>query len=851
MGWCALVQAETFTPLTEQANVGSDFECLVRLVTANNEPTFTRPFEEIVVASNSCLSASLPFKIWPDLDPTPLAVGDYQVTADSRYSLYSPSDSFHGTNLLVKITPPPGQVSYGFLKGTKPDYKSGYTYALIATNILELVNVRNNWYPQYLVVPLIRKAREFKFNTQGGNTFTNRFEVEGAGGCLGVELYASNLVTNTGCTFKGWSTSKTGGSMIKTPYYNPAITSNNLAKATTLYAQWQTNQYTICFNANKGTPGATNKLYYATQLTAPTVTRKGYTFSKWSPAVPATVPASNATYKATWTAKQSALTFNVNGGTGTMSTGKKATYAAAMPTSIALPTRTGYTFTGFYDAVSGGNKYYTATGASAKNWDKDTTSGTTLYAQWSANTYTVTFDANGGSVDPASKLVTYNATYGDLPTPARTGYTFNGWYTEATGGSQRTSSTTVQITTDITLYARWTANTYTVIFDAQGGNVSPASATVTYNSTYGTLPTPTRTGYTFKGWYTATTGGSKITATTTVAITNSQTLYAHWTANTYTVTFDANGGSVTTASKEVTYDAAYGDLPTPTRTGYAFAGWYTTSSGGTEVTGETTVKITAAQTLYAHWTAKQSALTFNVNGGAGTMTTGKVAVYDAAMPTGLTLPTRTGYTFTGFYDAKQGGSKYYNANGTSAKNWDKDTTSATTLYAQWTIKTCELKFSANGGTGTMTTGKTATYGEAMPTGIALPTRVGYIFAGFYDATSGGSKYYTATGASARKWDKDTTSATTLYAQWTAKQSTLFFDANGGEGEMATGTKATYNATMPTVLALPTKTGYTFAGFYDAAVNGNKYYNADGTSAKKWDKDTTSATTLYAQWTIKT
>ena len=844
MGWCALVQAETFTPLTEQL---SGYEYLVRLVTANNQPTFAGPFPEIEVASNSTVSASLPINIWPYQDAIDATTEGYSIAGGRRYSCYMSSQTLAGTNLLFKITPPPGKVSHGFLKKTQTALKSS-TCDFVATNILELADIRGVSYPQYLVVPLIRKAREFKFDTQGDNTFTNRFEVEGDGGCLGVELYASNLVTNTGCTFKGWSTSKTGGSLIKTPYYNPAITTNNLAKATTLYAQWQTNQYTICFNANKGTPGATNKLYYATQLTAPTVTRNGYTFSKWSPAVPATVPASNATYKATWTAKQSALTFNVNGGTGTMSTGKKATYAAAMPTGITLPTRTGYTFTGFYDATSGGSKYYNADGSSARKWNKDTTSGTTLYAQWSANTYTVTFDANGGSVDPASKQVTYNATYGDLPTPTRTGYTFNGWYTEAAGGSQRTSSTKVQITTDITLYARWTANTYTVIFDAQGGNVSPASATVTYAAAYGTLPTPTRTGYTFKGWYTATTGGSKITATTAVVITATQTLYARWTAKTYKVTFSANGGSVDTSSKTVTYDAAYGDLPTPTRTGYAFAGWYTTSSGGTEVTGETTVKITAAQTLYAHWTAKQSALTFNVNGGAGTMTTGKVAVYDAAMPTGLTLPTRTGYTFTGFYDAKQGGSKYYNANGTSAKNWDKDTTSATTLYAQWTIKTCELKFSANGGTGTMTTGKTATYGEAMPTGIALPTRVGYIFAGFYDATSGGSKYYTATGASARKWDKDTTSATTLYAQWTAKQSTLFFDANGGEGEMATGTKATYNATMPTVLALPTKTGYTFAGFYDAAVNGNKYYNADGTSAKKWDKDTTEGTTLYAQWT---
>ncbi|MBO6067149.1 MAG: InlB B-repeat-containing protein, partial [Kiritimatiellae bacterium] len=685
MGWCALVQAETFTPLAEQY---SGYEYLVRLVTANNQPEFVGPFPEIEVASNSTVSASLPINIWPYQDAIDATTEGYSIAGGRRYSCYMSSQTLAGTNLLFKITPPLGKVSHGFLKKTQTALKSS-TCDFVATNILELADIRGVSYPQYLVVPLIRKAREFKFDTQGGNTFTNRFEVEGDGGCLGVELYASNLVTNTGCTFKGWSTSKTGGSLIKTPYYNPAITANNLANATALYAQWQTNQYTICFNANKGTPGATNKLYYATQLTAPTVTRKGYTFSKWSPAVPATVPASNATYKATWTAKQSALTFDANGGTGTMTTGKVAVYDAAMPTSIALPTRTGYTFTGFYDAAAGGSKYYNADGSSAKNWDKDTTSGTTLYAQWSANTYTVTFDANGGSVDPASKQVTYNATYGDLPTPARTGYTFNGWYTEATGGSQRTSSTKAQITTDITLYSRWTANTYTVIFDAQGGNVSPASATVTYDSTYGTLPTPTRTGYTFKGWYTATTGGSKITATTAVAIT-------------------------------------------------------------------------ATQTLYARWTAKQSALTFNVNGGIGTMSTGKKATYAAAMPTSIALPTRTGYTFTGFYDAASGGSKYYNADGSSAKNWDKNTTSGTTLYAQWSAKTYTVTFDGNGGS-VATSSKQVKYDDAYGS-LPTPTRTGYTFAGWFTAKTGGTE---VTGATTVK----ITSNQTLYAHWTAKEST--------------------------------------------------------------------------------
>ena len=145
------------------------------------------------------------------------------------------------------------------------------------------------------------------------------------------------------------------------------------------------------------------------------------------------------------------------------------------------------------------------------------------------------------------------------------------------------------------------AITCTVSFDPNGGTVSTKSKTVTYNSTYGTLPTPTRAGYTFDGWYTAKTGGTKITSTSTVNNSVGSTLYAHWTAGKYTATLDPNGGTVSTTSKQVTYDSAYGTLPTPTRAGYTFDGWYTAKTGGTQVTAKTVVTATANHTLYARW----------------------------------------------------------------------------------------------------------------------------------------------------------------------------------------------------------------------------------------------------------
>ena len=99
-----------------------------------------------------------------------------------------------------------------------------------------------------------------------------------------------------------------------------------------------------------------------------------------------------------------------------------------------------------------------------------------------------------------------------------------------------------------------------------------SATTLNYGEAYGDLPIPTRTGYTFNGWYTSATGGTSVNENTTMG-TQDATIYAHWTANTYTATFDANGGSVGTTSKTVTYDSAYGDLPTPTRPGYKFEGW--------------------------------------------------------------------------------------------------------------------------------------------------------------------------------------------------------------------------------------------------------------------------------------
>lgn len=145
---------------------------------------------------------------------------------------------------------------------------------------------------------------------------------------------------------------------------------------------------------------------------------------------------------------------------------------------------------------------------------------------------------------------------------------------------------------------------FDIFFDTNGGSLSIFNMTVIYDEPYGILPAPMKKGYTFVGWYTAVIGGTKITSDTKVDITANQTLYAQWKANSYTVTLNADGGNCDKKNISVTYDSKYGTLPSPVKKGYTFTGWYTAETGGTEITADSKVSITANQTLYAQYKAE-------------------------------------------------------------------------------------------------------------------------------------------------------------------------------------------------------------------------------------------------------
>jgi uncharacterized repeat protein (TIGR02543 family) len=694
------------------------------------------------------------------------------------------------------------------------------------------------------------------FDAQGG-------EVEPASQQVTYDATYGTLpeVTKAGHTFQGWFTEATGGTEVT------AETTVKTAEDHTLYAQWEISEYTITFVTDGGTAIDPIKADYGAAITPPDdPTREGYTFDGWDKDIPSTMPAEDMTITAQWTADEYSITYHLDGGTNDEANPAKYTIEDEAIT-LKAATKTGYTFQGWYDADTGGNQVTQIAAGS--------TGGKTLYARWSANGYTVTFDAQGGEVEPASQQVTYDATYGTLPEVTKAGHTFQGWFTEATGGTEVTAETTVKTAEDHTLYAQWEISEYTITFVTDGGTaIDPIKAdygaaitppddptregytfdgwdkdipstmpaedmTITaqwtadeYSITYHldggtndeanpakytiedeaiTLKAATKTGYTFQGWYDADTGGNQVTQIA-AGSTGGKTLYARWSANGYTVTFDAQGGEVEPASQQVTYDATYGTLPEVTKAGHTFQGWFTEATGGTEVTAETTVKTAEDHTLYAQWEISEYTITFVTDG--GTAIDPIKADYGAAI-TPPDDPTREGYTFDG---------------------WDKDIPSTMpaedmTITAQWTADEYSITYHLDGGTNDEANPAKYTIEDEAIT-LKAATKTGYTFQGWYDADTGGNQVTQIAAGS--------TGGKTLYARWSANGYTVTFDAQGGEVEPAS-QQVTYDATYGTLPEV-TKAGHTFQGWFTEATGGTEV-TAETTVKTAEDH------TLYAQWEI--
>lgn len=329
----------------------------------------------------------------------------------------------------------------------------------------------------------------------------------------------------------------------------------------------------------------------------------------------------------------------------------------------------------------------------------------------------VTYDYNDGTSKTAT--ATYTGTALTLPTPTRDGYTFAGWFTDATSGTPVSNPYTP--TDNTTLYAHWTENKYTLSYNANTPNPwSLAASKIPY--TVASMPTDasdvrvttvsTTTPtcyqnnstnyaiYSFNNWNTEADGsGKSYDAGASITLTENTTLYAQWTAAPFSIKYYDSDNTELTNLTPASY--TYGTdvtFPTPTKTGYTFKAWHQTSITGTVVTS--TGSNFGDFVLYAEWeaiTVTTYTVTYNVNGGtcdktSDTYTTGGTAL---TLPT----PTYTGYTFQGWYDAATGGTKIGDA-GTSYKP-SKDIT----LYAYWElIPTEECNYIKNNTTLSATKG---------------------------------------------------------------------------------------------------------------------------------------------------
>lgn len=502
--------------------------------------------------------------------------------------------------------------------------------------------------------------------------------------------------------------------------------------------------------------------------------------------VPVTV---DTTEKGAETLKKVKVNFNTNGGSTVAEQEIGYNTTATKPTTN--PSKTGYEFVDWYKEAACTNVFDFSA--------KLTADVTTVYAKWIENTVEVTLNANGGKFgdDSTDKTVseTFDGTYEKTlaEKPEREGYTFAGWYDEATGGNKIETTTKVEKADEHTLYAQWTPYTYTIKFDLNGvTGTTPNDIPATYDAEY-PLPTMNIEGYTFGGW----TLNDVVVASPAKNLTNVNnaivTLVAKWTMNPYTIQTSATNGTVSALNaKDDSASANVGDtinVEVTPNAGYKIDNvfYYLTADAANE--NKTTYPITVGADGKGTFTmpaanvtvsATFTAIPYNVTIDAG-ITHGTVTIIGQTTAVAgeivkLNVTADEGYEDVRVFYVKDGETVENKISITDGKYSFTMPAANVTVKAVFEGITSVVTLNPNGGTfaqGAATTINATydgTYSELA--NAPVPTRVGYTFAGWYDAATGGNKITVNTQVKEYV-------AHTLFAQWTANTYTITFVTNGG------------------------------------------------------------------------
>ena len=615
-----------------------------------------------------------------------------------------------------------------------------------------------------------------------------------------------------GYAFDGWYTEKNVGTGSKVS----GVEKGSMGDIT-IYAQWKLGAYSITYHNASGVTN-TNATTYTSETDTFEIfdiSKNGYNFYGWysdssfknkvTQIVKGTT--GNINLYAKWTPIEYTIEYVLYGGTYE-GAANPAIYTIEDKITFTSPSLDGYTYVGFFTLAEGGER--------VTEIAKGTTGNKTLYARY------IAFDTNGGS-DVEYELTVSDNKISKPTEPKKDYYTFDGWYTDE---ALTKKFDFTMPTKTLVLYAKFVPTVYKITYVLNGG-ANPQNQVLEY--TYEdavALPKPTKTGYTFVGWFT----DDKFTSSVVTELKNEhgdKTFYANYKINQYTISFDTNGGTEVEAIKQ-NYATSVSAPSAPAKNGYKFEGWYSDSA----LKNKYTFTTMPAQnvTLYAKWTLETYKITYNLEGGTNNKNNPTSYNIESADIT-LEAATKGGCAFVGWYSD----SGYKN----KVTKIAKGTYGNLELFAKWEIASYTITYVTKDGA--TNTNKTTYTIETEIFSLTDASLKGYTFGGWYRDSAYTNRVYKVGGGEIGN--------ITLYAKFTANTYNVWldgtdeasfdvsFDLNGASGAIAKQTVTEANTLK--YPSMPTREGYVFGGWYTNKECTGKLYDFTALI--------TSDITLYAKW----